>query len=64
MASALAAPCFHDDAAARTELEATLWPNGLVCPHCGGAERITPVKGGRMGLRRLQEAVHRHRGAT
>lgn len=26
---------FHDDEAARKYLEATLWPNGPVCPHCG-----------------------------
>jgi transposase-like protein len=26
---------FHDDDAARHYLEATLWPNGPVCPHCG-----------------------------
>ena len=50
--SALFAPYFHDEAAAFTELEATLWPNGPVCPRCGGTERITSVKGGRMGLRR------------
>ena len=50
--SALSAPYFHDEAAAFAELEATLWPNGTVCPRCGGTERITSVKGGRMGLRR------------
>ena len=50
--SALSAPYFHDEAAAFAELEATLWPNGPVCPRCGGTERITSVKGGRMGLRR------------
>lgn len=50
--SFLSAPYFHDEAAAFTELEATLWPNGPVCPRCGGTERITAVKGGRMGLRR------------
>ncbi|MDP1536056.1 MAG: IS1595 family transposase [Burkholderiales bacterium] len=26
---------FHDDTAAREYLEATLWPDGPVCPHCG-----------------------------
>lgn len=52
MASVLSAPYFHDDAAALAELEATLWANGPVCPHCGGVDRITAVKGGRMGLRR------------
>ena len=50
--SVLSAPYFHDDAAAFAELEATLWPHGPVCPRCGGKNRITTVKGGRMGLRR------------
>src|SRR4029077_8849308 len=50
--SVLSAPYFHDEAAAYAELEATLWPNGPVCPHCGGFDRITPVNGGRIGLRR------------
>ena len=50
--SALSAAYFRDETAAFAELEATLWPNGPVCPRCGGTERITSVKGGRMGLRR------------
>lgn len=50
--SALSAPYFHDEAAAYAELEATLWPHGPVCPHCGGMGRVTPVKGERIGLRR------------
>lgn len=50
--SALSAPYFHDEAAAYEVLEATLWPNGPVCPHCRNADRITSVKGGRSGLRR------------
>lgn len=31
----LTEPRFQDDDAAREYLEATLWPNGPVCPHCG-----------------------------
>jgi transposase-like protein len=50
--SILSAPYFHDEAAAYAEVEAILWPNGPVCPHCGGFDRITQVKGGRIGLRR------------
>lgn len=50
--SFLSAPYFHDEAEARKELEATLWPHGPVCPRCGGMDRITTVKGGRPGLRR------------
>src|SRR5688572_12119939 len=46
---------FHDEAAARTHLEATRWPHGPVCPHCGGADRqarleANPAKGVREGL--------------
>ena len=50
--SVLSAPYFHDEAAAYEVLEASLWPNGPVCPHCRNTDRITPVKGGRIGLRR------------
>ncbi len=50
--SVLSAPYFHAEAAALAELEASLWPHGPVCPRCGGTDRITTVKGGRMGLRR------------
>ena len=28
-------PIFHDAKAAREWLEAQLWPDGPVCPHCG-----------------------------
>ena len=50
--SVLSAPYFHDADAAREELERVLWPQGPVCPRCGGKERITAVKGGRAGLLR------------
>lgn len=50
--SVLSAPYFHNEAAAYAELEATLWPHGPVCPRCGGLDRITAVKGGRIGLYR------------
>jgi len=50
--SVLSAPYFHNEAAAFQQLEATLWPQGPVCPKCGGMDRITAVKGARMGLRR------------
>ena len=50
--SVLSAAYFHDEAAAFAELEATLWPHGPVCPRCGGLDRVTAVKGARMGLRR------------
>jgi len=34
--SKLSAPHFHDEEAAFAFLEARIWPNGPVCPHCGG----------------------------
>jgi len=43
---------FHNETAAIARLEAIVWPEGPICPHCGGLDRITPVKGGRIGLRR------------
>lgn len=46
----LSAPHFHDKNAARQHLEAIRWPDGPVCPHCGGTEKIYPIKGGRPGL--------------
>lgn len=50
--SILSAPHFHNEAAAIARLEGIVWPNGPHCPRCGGFDRITDVKGGRMGLRR------------
>ena len=35
MTADLQAPMFTDETAAREALEATRWPNGPVCPHCG-----------------------------
>lgn len=43
---------FHNEAAAYARLEAIVWPKGPHCPKCGGFDRITDVKGGRIGLRR------------
>ncbi|MCO5146022.1 MAG: IS1595 family transposase [Aquamicrobium sp.] len=37
--SNLSAPHFHDEAAAYAFVEARVWPNGAVCPHCGGTDR-------------------------
>jgi transposase-like protein len=38
-------PHFKDPEAAREHLEAIRWPNGPICPHCGGVERIHKVAG-------------------
>ena len=45
MASALSAKHFHDEAAAYAYVEARIWPEGPVCPHCGGVERIGKMGG-------------------
>ncbi|UCI06305.1 IS1595 family transposase [Mesorhizobium sp. B1-1-8] len=36
---------FHDEATAYRFVEARIWPNGPVCPHCGGFERISKMEG-------------------
>lgn len=41
--SILSHPRFHDEEAAFAWVEAELWPNGPVCPHCGGVERIAAL---------------------
>src|ERR1700686_3933554 len=38
-------PIFHDEEAARKWLEARVWPNGPVCPHCGVMGEATLMKG-------------------
>lgn len=43
--SNLSAPHFHNEEAAYAYVEARLWPQGAVCPHCGGVERISKMGG-------------------
>lgn len=38
-------PIYNDDDAARAHLEALLWPNGPVCPHCGVIDEATLLAG-------------------
>jgi len=45
MSSVLSAKHFHDEEAAYEFLEARVWPNGPVCPHCGGVDRISKMQG-------------------
>jgi transposase-like protein len=45
MVSALSARHFHNEAAAFDYVEARVWPEGPVCPHCGGVERISKMQG-------------------
>src|SRR6476661_7874729 len=45
MASGLTAPQFQSEEKAFAYVEARLWPEGPVCPHCGGVERISKMQG-------------------
>ncbi len=36
---------FNNEEAARQHLEAIRWPNGPICPHCGGIERNSALNG-------------------
>ena len=45
MSSTLSAAHFHDENAAIAYVEARIWPNGAVCPHCGGVERLGKMGG-------------------
>ena len=55
--SVLSKPHFHNEEAAFAFLEAQIWPQGPVCPHCGGMGRIGKIKANaekrvRIGLRK------------
>lgn len=43
--SHLSAPHFHNEEAAYSYVEARIWPDGPVCPHCGGVGRISKMQG-------------------
>jgi transposase-like protein len=51
MLTILQNPIFQDEAKAREWLEARVWPNGPVCPHCGNADEAK--------IRGLQGKAHR-----
>lgn len=58
--SVLSRPYFHDEQAAFDFVEAIIWPQGPICPHCGGVEKITTVKPNpekrvRFGLKRCAQ---------
>lgn len=55
--SVLSAPHFHDEEAAYAFVEARVWPEGPVCPHCGCFERIGLLKGSstRIGVRKCYD---------
>lgn len=52
--SVLSAPHFHNEKAAYAYVEARIWPEGPVCPHCGCFGRIYELKGKstRIGVRK------------
>lgn len=43
--SILDAKAFKDETAAYAWVEARVWPEGPVCPHCGGTDRISKMRG-------------------
>ena len=45
MANELGNPVFNDETKARAWLEAHLWPQGPVCPHCGVINEATLIEG-------------------
>jgi transposase-like protein len=45
MKSFLNAKHLQNEEAAYAWVEARIWPNGPVCPHCGGVERISKMQG-------------------
>lgn len=45
MKSVLSDKHFHNEVAAYSFVEARVWPNGPVCPHCGGVDRISKMGG-------------------
>lgn len=55
--SNLSATHFHNEEAAYAYVEARLWPQGAVCPHCGGMERVGKLAGRttRVGLWKCYE---------
>jgi transposase-like protein len=59
MSAELQDPRFTDETAAREALEAIVWPNGPVCPHCGNADAAKiaklATKTARPGLRYCNE---------
>ena len=43
--SVIDSKCFHDEAAAYRWVEDRVWPDGPICPHCGGVDRIGKMGG-------------------
>jgi transposase-like protein len=61
MAGVLTEAYFQDEAAAFDRLEAIVWKNGPVCPHCGCAGRIGALTGLRSkASKKNPEGIERH----
>ena len=45
MASVFNAPRFRDEKAAYAWVEARVWPDGPICPHCGSVDSATALQG-------------------
>ena len=50
--SILSKAYFHDEKAAFAKLESIVWPDGPICPHCGGMERAYDLSKTRVGLKK------------
>jgi transposase-like protein len=57
MTCVFSAPHMQNEEAAYAYVEARIWPNGPVCPHCGGVERIGKMAGKatRIGLHKCYQ---------
>ncbi len=59
--SVLSNPRFYDEAAAFDYVESMLWPDGPVCPHCGGMDKAYALKGVRSKpSKKNPEGIERH----
>jgi len=59
--SVLAKPYFYDEAAAFDHVEAVLWPEGPVCPHCGSVAKPYKLAGVRTkASKKNPEGILRH----
>ena len=59
--SVLSAPYMHDEAAAFAHVEAMLWADGPVCPHCGVVDKAYRLEGVRTKASKMNpEGKERH----
>ena len=57
MPSVLSEPYFTDEQAAFDRLEAIVWPDGIVCPHCGTIGKAHPLRGVKDKLGRVRPGL-------